>query len=60
METRYRVYTLDSDGKILAAMAGEFADDDEAIAFARDYLEFWPAVEIWRTRKLIGRFSRDD
>lgn len=60
MEISYRVYTMDARGKILAAVASDFAGDEEAIAFAIDNLELWPAVEIWQTDRLIGRFSKSD
>jgi hypothetical protein len=55
----YRIYSLSVTNAITGAVNRLFRDDAEALSHAGRYLSIHPAVEIWRTDRLIGRLERE-
>jgi hypothetical protein len=53
----YRVYVLESDGRVATPpRVIECADDDHAISEARQYLD-GKAVEVWRDASCVARLE---
>ena len=55
----YRIYILSDGNAITGAVNRFFHDDSEALSHAGQYLTIHPAVEIWRTDRLVGRLERE-
>jgi hypothetical protein len=53
----YRVYCFDGAGRILQADWVEAADDDAAVAAARDLMNC-PVVEVWDRGRLVARIDQ--
>lgn len=53
----YRAYLLSATGRITWGEWFEAADDDDAMAVARERCKAGvPMVEVWRNRDKLGRF----
>lgn len=56
----YRLYRLDSDGRVSGPPRIVQCEDDDAVLIeARNYLD-GHAIEIWRDNKLVGLIPADE
>ena len=51
----YRIYFVGSDDHFHGAKTVECDDDDKAFVYALDHIGDFPAVEVWRGAKALGR-----
>jgi hypothetical protein len=54
----YRVYLLTSGDRILGAQIVDADTDDEALAAAASVIGHYPAVEVWRLSRKVGRVNQ--
>ena len=53
----YRVYHLDASGRIEVGRPIECETDREAMEIARDMMEGFAGVEVWRGDRPVGRLK---
>ena len=56
VSVEYRIYPLDERGRIEGSVDVVCADDQQAIALAQRVGATGLQVEVWATRRLVGRF----